>query len=117
MKIHLFFILLLGLLPSTQCLACDFDCTLKKHLDAIQAKDFESFEQTLTKGDRLTFILPNGKFTQDTQAYKKMLKDWFAQEGWSLDYQIVAIEKTEKMGSALLLMAYDKKIEEESPII
>jgi hypothetical protein len=36
--------------------ACDFDCALMRHLDAIQARDYAAFELTLTRGDRLTFI-------------------------------------------------------------
>ena len=36
--------------------ACDFDCALMRHLDAIQASDYAAFESTLTRGDRLTFI-------------------------------------------------------------
>ncbi|MET1254345.1 YybH family protein [Aliikangiella maris] len=87
---------------------CDFDCTLDRHLKAIQQKDFELFSSTLTQGERLTFILPNGKFSEDIQSYKKLLKNWFATDGWTFSTKVIAIEKTKEMVSALLLVSYDE---------
>ncbi|WP_444997417.1 YybH family protein [Aliikangiella sp. IMCC44359] len=91
-----------------QSQACDFKCTLDKHLDAIQKRDFKTFESTLTEGDRLTFILPDGKYSEDTLSYKAMLKEWFATDGWTFSPKVIAIEETEKMASALLLISYDE---------
>lgn len=88
--------------------SCDFDCTLKRHLDAIQAKDFDAFESTLTKGTRLTLILPNGDLIEDANEYRDLLKDWFEDGGWRLSYTVVAVEKTTDMGYALLLVSYDE---------
>jgi ketosteroid isomerase-like protein len=95
--------------------ACDFDCTLKRHLDAIQARDFPVFESTLTRGDRLTFILPNGAFRSDPTEYRQVLKGWFDTPGWTFDYEMVAVEKTVEMGSALLLVAYDEADRDGKP--
>ena len=41
--------------------ACDFECSYKKHIKSIETKDYATFESTLTKGDKLVLILPNGK--------------------------------------------------------
>ena len=95
--------------------SCDFDCTLKRHLDAIQARDFEAFEATLTRGPRLSFILPNGKYFDDAQAYREMLKGWFAEDGWTFNYQTVAVEKSADMGHALLLVSYDEADRDGKP--
>lgn len=89
-------------------LACDFDCTLKRHLDAIQARDFATFESTLTTSPRLTFILPDGRYWDDSTDYRQVLQGWFESDGWTLDYEILAIEKTDEMGHALLKVAYDE---------
>jgi ketosteroid isomerase-like protein len=94
---------------------CDFDCTLKRHLDAIQARDFDAFEATLTRGPRLSFILPNGKYFDDATAYRDMLKGWFAEDGWTFNYQTVAVEQTADMGHALLLVSYDEADREGKP--
>lgn len=95
--------------------ACDFDCTLKRHLDAIQARDFEAFEATLTRGPRLSFILPNGKYFDDAAAYREMLKGWFAENGWTFNYQTIAVEKSADMGHALLLVSYDEADRDGKP--
>ena len=92
--------------PLALAKSCDFDCTLKRHLDALQAKDFDAFEATLTKGKRLSFILPNGQYIASAQEYKRMLKDWFAKGGWTLSYEVIAVEKSADMGNALLKVDY-----------
>jgi ketosteroid isomerase-like protein len=99
----------------TYVAACDFDCTLNRHLNAIKTRDFEAFESTLTQGDRLTFILPNGKFRDDPIEYRKVLKSWLGSPGWTFDYEVVAVEKTSEMGSALLLVSYNEADRDGSP--
>ena len=95
--------------------ACDFDCTLMRHLDAIQARDYAAFESTLTKGDRLTFILWAGEYSEDPVEYRKALEGWFAKGGWTFEYEIVALEKTAEMGSALLRVSYDEEERDGKP--
>ncbi len=87
---------------------CDFKCTLNKHLSAIQARDYAAFVETLTRGERLTFILPGGRYSEGTDEYKSTLKNWFADTGWTLDYKVLALEETDQMGTALLEIAYDE---------
>lgn len=94
---------------------CAFDCTLKRHLDAIQARDFDAFESTLTRSPRLSFILPNGKYFEDAGAYREMLKAWFDEAGWTFNYRTVAIEQTADMGHALLLVSYDEADRDGKP--
>ncbi|GJM08164.1 MAG: hypothetical protein DHS20C11_04400 [Lysobacteraceae bacterium] len=106
MKTLAFLLIVIFFAPTTS--ACDFDCTLKRHLDAIQSRDFAAFESTLTKSPRLTFILPDGRYWEDSAEYRQVLQGWFESEGWTLDYEILAIEKTEEMGHALLKVAYDE---------
>jgi ketosteroid isomerase-like protein len=110
MKIRIIRLALIGLslLVSFNAYSCDFDCTLTKHLDAIQAKDFSAFESTISQQPRLTFILPNGTFFDDASEYRTMLKQWFATSGWHFNYKIISVEKSAEMGNALLLVSYDE---------
>ncbi len=94
-------------------LACDLDCTLKRHLDAIQAKDFKSFESTLSD-ERLTFILPDGAFSSDPVAYREVLKEWFTGD-WTFAYKVISVEKTAEMGSVLLLCDYNEADRDGKP--
>lgn len=95
--------------------ACNFECTLKRHLHAIQTRDFDAFEATLTRGPRLSFILPNGKYVDDASAYREMLKGWFAEDGWTFNYQTISIEKSAGLGHALLLVSYDEADRDGKP--
>ena len=86
--------------------ACDFECTYKKHISAIEKKDLASFESTITKGDKLTFILPDGTFFEDTATYRKLLKGWFAEGGWTFTPEVLQVEETSEMGTVLLKVLY-----------
>jgi hypothetical protein len=74
---------------SIQAEECDFDCTLQRHIDAIQTKDYQKFETTLTKSNRLTFILPDGRYFEDANQYRDILKAWLADPNWTFDYKVM----------------------------
>ncbi len=90
---------------------CDFDCTLQQHLNAIEKRDYPAFEKTLTKGKNLTLILPNGHFSESAEQFRAMMKEWFADQSWKLQYRLVSKQKSVDMASALLLVSYDEKDE------
>ena len=98
-----------ALFASSVAAACDFECTLKQHLDAITNREFAQFESTLTERPRLNLILPDGRFTSDSAQYREMLKGWFETPGWTLSYEIINTDQTENMGHALLLVSYDEE--------
>lgn len=87
---------------------CDFDCTLKKHLDAIQNKDYEAFASTVTTGDSIMFILPNGKYFESTATFHELIKGWFAETGWHFNYKIMRKFVGTDLATALLLVSYDE---------
>ncbi|TQV89343.1 YybH family protein [Aliikangiella coralliicola] len=89
--------------------ACDFKCTYNKHIDAIKSKDFKAFESTIIKDGQLPFILPNGKYFDDPVAYRKMLKEWFAEDGWTFSPEVIKTEETKEMGTVLLKVDYNEK--------
>lgn len=88
--------------------SCDFDCTLKQHLDAIQAKDFEQFAATITEEAVVDFILPNGRAFTSRDEYLELLKGWFGESGWHFNYEIIRTIKSPELGIALLKVSYDE---------
>ncbi|WP_281559300.1 nuclear transport factor 2 family protein [Thalassomonas sp. RHCl1] len=100
------FLLVIAGLNVTSVTACDFRCTYKKHISAIEKKDLASFESTITPGDKLTFILPDGTFFEDSASYRKLLKGWFAEGGWSFTPEVLQVEETSEMGTVLLKVLY-----------
>lgn len=86
--------------------ACDFDCTVSRHLDAIQQRDFAAFESTLRPDGPIDFILPSGRHSDDSAAFRSMLKEWFETPGWTFDYDVVRRHAGSDLGSALLRVRY-----------
>ena len=95
--------------------ACDFDCTVKKHLEAIQNRDFPAFVETITQGETISFILPNGNYTSDRESYLSMLEGWFETPGWRLKTKVVNQSVTSDMGFVLLLVSYDEDDRDGKP--
>jgi len=89
--------------------SCDFECSYKKHITSIETKDYATFESTLTKGEKLVLILPNGKYFDNAVEYRKMMKEWFSDGGWSFKTKIIRVEETSEMGSVLLHVNYSEK--------
>ena len=55
--------------------------TINEHIKAIEDKDYVSFESTITDNKKLPFILPDGRYFEHTQEYRKILKEWFEEGG------------------------------------
>ncbi len=94
---------------------CNFQCTLDKHLSAIEHQDFKAFEETITQKDQINFILPDGTFISSTKKYKELIKGWFEQTGWHFKYKIVNQSVSENMAHVLLLIHYREDEREGKP--
>lgn len=100
-------VLLCGLAtPASASGVCDFDCTVSRHLDAIQQRDFAAFESTLAPKGTIDFILPSGKHSDDPAAFRSMLQEWFETPGWTFDYDVVRRHAGMDLGSVLLRVRY-----------
>ena len=87
--------------------ACDFDCTLQRHLQALESHDWAAFEATLGK-QQLPLILPNGALSLDGKSYRDLLQPWFAEGGWTFK----AKELHREVGSDLALVLLDVDYDE-----
>lgn len=92
-----------------------FNITLQKHLDAIQNRDFKSFEKTITGDSVITLILPNGKLMKSRAEYIEFMKEWFNETTWKMNYKIISKECSAGMGYALLLVNYDDISDDKKP--
>lgn len=74
--------------------------TLDKHLAAINARDLDTLMSTVTSGDKLTTILPNGKVLDTRDAYHQLHVDWFKDGDWRMVFDIEDVERFGDMGIA-----------------
>jgi uncharacterized protein (TIGR02246 family) len=85
----------IGLLCSTLASAAwaeetkSIDVVFAEHVKAVQARDLPALERTLTSGEQLTLILPNGTQTSTRQAYVDFHKQFFATKTWTIQFEPV----------------------------
>jgi uncharacterized protein (TIGR02246 family) len=68
----------------------DIDALFAEHVKAVQARDLAALEKTITSGDQLTLILPNGVQTATRQAYVDFHKQFFAEKTWTIQFEPVS---------------------------
>ena len=66
------------------------DAVFAEHVRAVKARDLAALESTITSGEQLTLILPNGVQTATRQAYVDFHKEFFAAKTWTLQFEPVS---------------------------
>ncbi len=84
----------------------DFRAALDTHLAAIAAKDLDAFRPTITGGDDLYVIFPNGAALETTEQVLAFHEDWFGDPDWRMDPEIVKVIEGADMATALLKYDY-----------
>jgi uncharacterized protein (TIGR02246 family) len=94
-----------GLLLSTLSIAVTPDslrATLDTHLAAINARDLDALLSTVTTGEQLTLILPNGKVLRTREEYRKLHVDWFGESDWRMQFDVDSLHEFGDVGVALV---------------
>ena len=79
---------LAGAAPAEE--ARSIDAVFAEHVKAVQSRDLPALEQTITLGDKLTLILPNGTQTATRQAYVDFHKEFFSTKTWTIEFKPVS---------------------------
>jgi uncharacterized protein (TIGR02246 family) len=66
------------------------DAVFAEHVRAVQERDLAALERTITAGEQLTLILPNGVQTATRQAYVDFHKEFFASKTWTIKFEPVS---------------------------
>ena len=84
-----------------------FRPAVEAHLAAVSSRNIETLLPTLTHGDRLTMIAPNGFRWETRQQYVDFHRQWFASpDGGKLDYEIVDTVESPALSHALIKYTY-----------
>lgn len=65
----------------------DFELLLQRHLNAIQARDLKAYAATITRGDTLYLVLPNGKLIPNRSGVLDYHRHWFADTSWKMRFE------------------------------
>jgi ketosteroid isomerase-like protein len=83
-----------------------FQETLTAHVNAVRNRDLDALIKTITAGDNLTLIFPNGKTTHTRQAYIDFHREWFAEQGWTMQMEPVSVQSSDELRVALMRTTY-----------
>ena len=84
----------------------NFRAALDVHLATISARDLAAFKETLTNGDDLIVIFPNGHALESTQAVIDFHQEWFGDDQWRFEPDVINIVEGKDMATALLKYQY-----------
>jgi uncharacterized protein (TIGR02246 family) len=65
------------------------DAVFAEHVKAVQSRDLPALERTITSGDQLMLILPDGTPMATRQAYVDFHKEFFATKTWTIQFEVV----------------------------
>lgn len=74
--------------------------TILNHLTAIEKRDLNKLLNTVNS-EKITLILPNGKYSTSLEEYKRVNFEWFSDKSWRIEYKIK--EKIIKEDLAIIL--------------
>jgi hypothetical protein len=87
-----------------------FRPTVEAHLAAISARNMDALLPTLTTGEDLTMIAPNGYRWETRQQYVDFHRQWFATpDQGKLAYEIVDTVESPALSHALIQYRYSSK--------
>jgi len=80
--------------------------TVEKHIQAIKDRDLESLLSTITNGEMLTLVFPNGTTLYTRQEYVDFHRAWFADTGWNMEIEMLSPLVRGDYGVALTRTTY-----------
>lgn len=88
---------------------------VETHLAAIPERDLDALLATVTTGNELTLIFPEGEKLDTRQQYVDFHKEWFADDSWKFQGEIVDLIEAPGLGHALVRYRYDATNADGSP--
>ena len=73
---------------------------LERHLAAVNARDLDGLLATVTRGDKLTLILPNGDVLETREQYRQLHVDWFKETDWRMVFDVQDVREFGDVGIA-----------------
>ncbi len=99
-------ILTVSLAACTPAKAPSLQPTLDKHIAAIMDRDFDSYAQTISKGETLPLIFPDGTLLESRAEVADFIKTWFAMPGWRTTMEPVSQIIGKDLAVVLLKTSY-----------
>lgn len=92
-----------------------FAAALEAHLQAIRQRDLDALADTVTTGDELILIFPNGSRTDTREEYLDFHRSWFADTGWRMHVELLHVIERPALGLALMKYRYESTTPDGEP--
>jgi len=93
-----------------------FKEALENHFGAVVNKNLEPYVGSLAKAETLHMVFPDGEMLTHIDSIAQFHKDWFAQDNWTFEYQIIKQDQVGDLAYAFLDIDYRKQKEGEDPL-
>ncbi len=94
----------------------NFDDALRVHIEAVRNRDLAALGPTLTRGDELILIFPNGSMTRTKAEYLSFHREWFAEMTWRMEFTPEWTRVSGNTAQALLRTRYQDTAADGSAI-
>ena len=84
-----------------------FRDTLERHVAAIQSRDYQGIVDTITTGEELVLIFPDGERYETRAQFLAFHREWFADRDWVMVLEPVRVWEGRDYGYALYRTSYD----------
>ena len=81
--------------------------TLDRHVAAIQSRDYQGIVDTITTGETLVLIFPDGERYDTREQFLTFHREWFADRDWVMVLEPVKVWEGRDYGYALYRTSYD----------
>lgn len=93
--------------PAETAEAASFEAALERHVAAVPARNIADLEATITTGDKLMLIFPDGERLETPEEYLAFHREWFADPAWSFQMDKIESSVTGTYGHALYRSTFD----------
>ena len=83
-----------------------FDAALDKHFASIAARDLDAYLATITNGETLPLIFPDGEMMGTRQEVEDFHKMWFAMPDWHMEFEPVSKIVGSDLATAIFKTGY-----------
>lgn len=90
-----------------------FENTLDKHINSIKNRNLDEYLSTVSQKN-ITVIFPNGKILNSFKDVSDFHKEWFSENNWTFDYEIVQKTVLQSTAIVVLKIKYCEKDENQN---
>lgn len=94
----------------------DLALVLDAHVKAVQARDLAALEKTITTGETLDLILPNGHRMTTRAQFVDMHREWFTETNWTWSLETVAVAEAKDMAVVTARTRYEERDGDKSVV-